>query len=335
MLFRSTPVRKYILADTPGHAEFTRNMITGASSADVAMLLVDARHGVVEQTRRHAYITQLLRMPHVLVCINKMDLVDFNENIFLEIKNEVEKLFANVGHGIQRHYVPISALHGDNVVESSNRIPWYTSDSLMQTLDSIEIETNRSKHPFRLPVQYLLADKLVVMGSVSSGKIKIGDEILNTRSKLFYRVESILSAGENRQFAESAESVAIGLNTFVDIERGDVFCLQNELPSIANKLNVTICWLSEASYVSGMNLIFRQAHSETSCYIHQVLNKIDISTQEYIMDNDSIEMNDIVNLEITTSANVVFDTYLENHISGCFVFIHPKNFATVAAGFIN
>ncbi len=338
----ATPKRKFIIADTPGHIQYTRNMVTGASTANAAIILVDARHGVIEQTRRHTYIASLLQIPHLIICVNKMDLVEFKEEVFEEIKKDVEAISSKLNVKDVR-YVPISALLGDNVVDRSHNMDWYQGPTLLYLLENLYISSDINRSDFRFPVQYVVRpqsrqfpDYRGYAGRVASGVINVGDKVTVLPSGFSSKVKSIDLFTQSYQRAFAPQSVTITLEDDIDISRGDMLVKDGNgsSPVISQDVEVMICWFNDKKMVPGGKYMLRQTTAEMRCMIKEVVYKMDINTLEQNRDDLEVEMNDIVRLKLRTTNPMFYDAYNVNRTTGSMILINEATNETVAAGMI-
>jgi len=337
----ATPKRKFIIADTPGHIEYTRNMVTGASTADVAIVLIDARNGIVEQTKRHSYIASLLQIPYVILAINKMDLVNFSEEAYNTIKNEFEKI-ATILKLKKIYFIPISARDGDNVVGASKNTPWYNGETLLNLLETIPVHNNDSELPARFPVQYLINqdnDKFQnyrgYSGRVSGGVFRVGDTILALPSNRLSTIKAINEGPDELVEAFTPQSVTIRLNGNIDITRGDMLVKLNvKYPKYSSIISLHICWLNAKPLSIGAKYILRHTTDETQATITAIRYKVNINTLENIEDNKIVLMNDIAHITIKTVKPLKYDDYSENRITGSLILIDENTFETVGAGMI-
>jgi sulfate adenylyltransferase subunit 1 len=337
----ATPKRKFIIADTPGHIEYTRNMVTGASTADVSIILIDARLGIIEQTKRHSYISSLLNIPNIVLAINKMDLVDFSEEVFTNIKKEYEKL-ASVLKFKNIYFIPISAKDGDNVVNASENTPWYNGKTVLQLLESIPVHKEESALPARFPVQYIIrphSDKFHdyrgYAGRVSGGSFKIGDQVLVLPSQTKSTIVGIDEGEKPLHEAHTPQSVTIRLAENIDISRGDMIVkLNDKQPMVEQNIKLLVCWLNNRALNVGGKYIVRHTTFETRAIVKEVNFKVNINSMENIFDNKTVEKNDIAQIEIKTLKPLKFDAYEENRITGSLVLVDENTFETVGAGMI-
>lgn len=340
----ATPKRKFIIADTPGHVQYTRNMVTGASTADLAIILIDARNGVVEQTIRHSFIAKLLGIPHITVCVNKMDLIGFSEEKFEAIVRDYREMSAKMNSHAQLHFIPISAKYGDNVVSASDRAPWYQGGTLMELLENISIEHKQGEEnqPMRLPVQYVIrpiSDKFpdyrAYAGRMAGGVLKVGDKVRVLPSGLESRVKAIMQAEKSLEMAHTPESVSVLLEDDIDISRGDMLVdAQGPQPIVGQQLQMMCCWFNEQPMQLRKRYIVRGPVSETIGMVQAVDYRVDIHTLEPIEGETSLKMNDIAQITVRTAAPLAYDRYEENRNTGALIFIDPDSFETVGAGMI-
>ena len=337
----ATPKRKFIIADTPGHIEYTRNMVTGASTADLAVILVDARHGIMEQTIRHSYVAALLAIKQIVVCVNKMDLVGFSEDVFTKIVADYKKMSAHLPIG-KVDFIPISAKLGDNVVNQSANMPWYSGKPLLEFLETVEIQDD-NKDSFRMPVQYVIrpisekyADFRGYAGRVASGKIAVGDNVTVLPSGQKSTVSSIWLADKQLQEATTGDSVTICLSNDIDISRGDVLCLDNgQIPQVGQAVSMDICWFRETPLQIGKRYIIRHATQEVVGMFKAIDYKIDISTQDKLLDVNQLTMNDIARIQLKTASPLVFEPYHTNKVMGSLIVVDPDTNDTLGAGMID
>ena len=343
----ATPKRKFIIADTPGHIQYTRNMVTGASTADLSIILVDARHGVLEQTVRHSYISSLLGIPHIVVAINKMDLVDFSEEVFNRIIADYNKM-AQTLHIQNVNFIPISAKNGDNVVNRSEHMPWYTGSPLLEFLEKVPVNKSASnvetdvQRAFRFPVQYVIRpissrfpDFRGYAGRVASGIIRVGDRIKVLPSGLESVVSHITQAADELSEATPPQSITLQLADDIDISRGDILVKTDEpQPHQEQDLRLDVCWFNEQPLLPRTKYIVRQTTSETLAVVRTINYRRNINTLEKEPGVSQIKMNDIAEITIHTAQPLVFDDYRLNHITGSVIFIDPDTNETVGAGMI-
>jgi len=337
----ATPKRKFIIADTPGHIEYTRNMVTGASTADAAIILIDARNGIIEQTLRHSYIASLLRIPHIIVAVNKMDLVDFSEEVFNKIKDEYLKIAEKLD--IQNTYFfPISAKDGDNVVEKSERMPWYKGTPLLKLLEEVPVRFNESKLAARFPVQYVIRpykddfhDYRGYAGRIAGGTFKVGDQITVLPSGTTSTITAINEGEKNLKEAFAPQSVALRLSDNIDISRGDMIVKEEAPAKVGSNISLMISWLNHNPLRLGGKYIIRHTTDEVRGVVKDIRFKVNINNLEKISDESIvIGMNDIAHITLKTSRPLKYDSYASNRTTGSLVFIDEYTFETVGAGMI-
>lgn len=341
----ATPKRKFIIADTPGHIQYTRNMVTGASTANMALILVDARKGIVEQTNRHSFIASLLQIPHIIVCINKMDLVDYNEEIYEALVDEYKKLSSRLDVK-DVHFVPISALKGDNVVEKSKNMEWYQGSTLMYLLENVHISGDENHIDCRFPVQYVIRPQATEFhdfrgyaGRIAGGVFKPGDSVKVLPSGFTAKVKDIyplheLSTDNIISEAFSPMSVTMTLDSDIDISRGDMIVRENNVPNISQDIDLMICWMSDRDLVTGGKYAVKHTTRDARCIIKDIRYKVDINTLHRIESDKRIGMNDIARIQIRTTAPLFFDNYRKNRVTGSLILIDEGTNETVGAGMI-
>jgi len=331
----ATPRRKFIIGDTPGHIQYTRNMVTGASTAELAIILIDAGKGVLTQSKRHGFIASLLDIPHVLVAVNKMDLVDWSETVFDEVVEAYTEFSQKIGVG-DLTFIPISALEGDNVVHPSTRMDWYAGSTLLHHLEHVNVGGSRNLVDFRFPVQYVIRPDQRFRGfagRVASGSIQPGEDIVVLPSGKGTRVKSIETYEGNLERASASDSIVITTEDEVDISRGDMIVRRMNLPVIGNECDATVCWLSEKQMRSDTQYWLMHTTRSVRAFVSRLLYRIDVDTL-HREDVERFELNDIGRVQITTSHPIFFDRYELNHETGSFVLIDPFTNETVAAGMI-
>jgi sulfate adenylyltransferase subunit 1 len=336
----ATPARKFIIADTPGHIQYTRNMVTGASTADLAVILIDARKGVLEQTIRHSYIASLLDIRHLIFCINKMDMVDWSKALFTGIKADLSLLVDKLNI-TSAHYIPISAKYGDNVVDRSEKMNWYDGNTFLNLIETIEIRKNKNPDNQRFPVQTIIRpqtsefhDYRGYAGRVAGGVFRPGDEVMVLPSLRKSRIKSIDVLVKTLSETIAGDSVALSLDDQIDISRGDMIVSPDDLPVISQDIKLMICWFNERPLKVGGRYLIRINSNEAGCIVKCVNYRMNIDTLEKDFENTSINMNDIGHIKIKTSKPVFFDTYKKNNITGSMIFINEGTNETVAAGMI-
>ena len=336
----ATPKRKFIIADTPGHIQYTRNMVTGASTANVALILIDARNGVIEQTNRHTYIASLLQIPHIIVCINKMDLVDFGEDRFEEIKQQFKRISTKLEVKDIR-FIPISAKLGDNVVDRSKNMSWYDGPTLMYLLETIHISADYNQQHQRFPVQYVIRpqskehhDYRGYAGRIASGIFKPGDRVKVLPKGITTRVKGIDFMEESLDVARAPQSVTLTLENDIDISRGDMIVGENKAPEMSQDIEMMISWLSEEPMRLGGKYTLKHTSSDLRCVVKDVIYKIDINTLERNYEDKSIGLNEIARISIKTAKPIFYDPYKINRITGSLILIDEGTNNTVCAGMI-
>ncbi|SMD34318.1 sulfate adenylyltransferase subunit 1 [Reichenbachiella faecimaris] len=336
----ATPKRKFIIADTPGHIQYTRNMVTGASTANCALLLVDARKGVIEQTQRHSIIASLLQIPHVVVCVNKMDLVDYSQEVFGKIKEEYEA-FASKLEVKDIRFIPISALNGDNVVNRSENMSWYEGSTLLYTLENIHIGSDHNHIDCRFPVQTVIRPKndkyhdyRGYAGRIASGVFKPGDEVTVIPSGFSSKIKSIDTFNGELEEAFAPMSVSIQLEDEIDIGRGDMIVRTNNKPEPIQDIEAMICWLNPQGPRPRAKYILRHTTAETKTMIKEICYKLDISTLHRNEEDKEIKANDICKMKLRTTKPLLADSYKKNRITGSLILVDEATNETVAAGMI-
>ena len=336
----STPKRKFIIADTPGHIQYTRNMVTGASTANLAIILVDARKGILEQTYRHSYIASLLQIPHIVVCINKMDLVDWDEKTFNQIVHDY-KAFAAKLDVKDVHFIPISALEGDNVVMRSENMNWYNGPTLMYLLESIHIGSDLNHIDARFPVQYVIRpmkneyhDYRGYAGRIAGGVFRVGDRVRALPSGFTSKIKSINTMDGELQEAFAPQSVTFLLEDEIDISRGDMIVRENNVPQTEQEFDVMLCWMNDKKMVPGGKYILRHTARECKCVIKEVKYKLNINTLQRLEDDLEIGLNDIGRVTLRTTVPLFFDSYRKNRNTGSIILIDEATNETIAAGMI-
>ena len=332
----STAKRKFIIADTPGHEQYTRNMATGASTCDLAIILIDARHGVQVQTRRHSFIASLLGIKHIIVAVNKMDLVDFSESVFNEIKADYLK-FSEKLDPASFHFIPLSALTGDNVVNPSEHTPWYDGGALMPLLESIEIAGDKNYYDFRFPVQYVNRPNLNFRGfcgTVASGVIRKGDEITVLPSNKTSRIKSIVTYDEELELAHAAMAVTLTLEDEIDVSRGDILAHPENVTASDTRFDATVVWMAETPLLPGKVFDFKLGSKTVSGSLNTIHSRIDVNTLEK-HPAPGLESNEIGLTEINLDETVCFDSYKDNRATGSFIILDRLSNVTVGAGMID
>ena len=336
----ATPKRKFIIADTPGHIQYTRNMVTGASTADLAIILIDARNGLVEQTNRHSFIASLLGLQHLVVCVNKMDLVDYDEDAYRKIVAEF-KSFSSRLDIKDITFIPISALKGDNVVDSSKNMSWYGGSTLLHHLENVHVGADRNLQDCRFPVQYVVRpqtddhrDFRGYAGRIASGVFKKGDAVVALPSGRETTIDTIKLGDEEKEIAFPPLSVVMTLTDNIDLSRGEMLVRKNNQPEMINEIDAKICWLDSRPMNPSSRLVLRHLSQEVRAKISEVLYRIDINTLHRDEENRDVAMNDIARIRIKTSSPILADPYRTNRTTGAFILVDPSTHATVAAGVI-
>ncbi len=331
----STAKRNFIIADSPGHVQYTRNMVTAASTADLAVILVDARKGILEQTKRHSFIATLLNIPHILVVVNKMDLVDYSQEVFEQIKKDYLDFSSRLQiHDIQ--VMPVSALKGDFITKKSSKLSWYEGRTFLQYLENISIVSDRNLIDFRFPVQTLIRpnpDFRGYAGRIESGVIKAGDDVAVLPSGKKSRIKSIISYDKELEEAFTPQSVVLTLEDEIDISRGDMLIRQRNVPEIGDEFETLICWMFEQPAAEGEKYLIKHTTNIVPALIKELRYKIDINTL-HRKESKELGLNDIGRAIIKTQKPVMFDSYVKNHATGSFIVIDQFSNATAGAGII-
>ncbi|MFI2366003.1 sulfate adenylyltransferase subunit CysN [Promicromonospora sp. NPDC019610] len=337
----ATPKRKFIIADTPGHIQYTRNMVTGASTADVALILVDARKGVVEQSRRHTFLATLLGVPHVVVCVNKMDLVDYDEQVFEKIRAEFTE-FASRLRVPDLTFIPVSALAGDNVVTRSENMPWFDGSPLLSHLERLHVASDRNLVDVRFPVQYVIRpqqndarDYRGYAGTVASGVMKPGDRVLALPAGLETTIESIDTADGPVEEAYPPMSVTVRLADEIDISRGDMICRPNNAPTVTQDVDAQICWMDEsAALVQGKKYAIKHTTRWARAMVKNINYRVDVNTLHRDEEATEIKLNEIARIRLRVTQPLFVDSYQANRQTGAFILVDEATNKTVAAGMI-
>ena len=331
----STPNRKFVIADTPGHEQYTRNMVTGASTAELAVELIDARNGVIEQTRRHAFIASLLQIPYMIVAVNKMDLVDYSEERFREIVAEFEEFAENLDIK-DITFIPISALKGDNVVDESANMPWYKGSTLLHRLETVRPEADRNQVDFRFPVQHVIRphqDFRGFAGQVASGKVRPGEEVVVLPSKRTSHIESITTLDGDIDEAGPGDSVVLSLTDEIDVSRGSMIVRSRNRPEVTRQIDADLCWMNEEKLRQDRPYIIQHTTRRTQAYVSKLVYRTNVSTF-HREEADTFGLNDIGRVELETADPLFIDSYKLNRSTGNFILIDPDTNDTVAAGMI-
>ncbi|WP_394808668.1 sulfate adenylyltransferase subunit CysN [Nitrosomonas sp.] len=336
----ATPKRKFIIADTPGHEQYTRNMVTGASTANLAIILIDARKGVLTQSRRHAYLASLVGIPHLVVAINKMDLVDYSQSVFERICKDFAAFAENLNlHNIT--YIPMSALNGDMVVERGDHLDWYENSTLMDLLENVSIEDDINRKDFRFPVQWVcrpqtkeLHDFRGYMGRIESGSIRVGDNVTLLPSGLTSRIKEILRYEGPINQANAPQSITLTIEDHLDISRGDMLVKTGDTPQASKAFDAMLCWLSEQPLDPSRKYLIKHTTHTVKAVISRIDYRVDVNTLDHETVS-TLNMNDIAHVGLKVQLPVVCDEYARNRATGCFIVIDESSNNTVAAGMIS
>ena len=336
----ATPKRKFIIAEAPGHEQYTRNMVTGASTANLAIILLDARKGVLTQSRRHAYIASLLGIPHLIVAINKMDLVEYSEKAYQDIKAQFSPFFTKLDiHDVR--FIPLSSLYGDMVVTRGENLAWYQGETLMDALENVKIAQDLNQRDFRFPVQWVsrpqskeLHDFRGYMGRIESGQVKVGDEIVVLPSGHVSRVKEILTYNQNLTAAFAPQSVTLTLEDHIDISRGDMIVHPQNKPQVAKQFEAMLCWMSEQPMQAQRKYLIKHTTSTVKAMLSEVQYRVDINTLEQDADAVELKMNEIGRVLVKVQKPILCDSYRHNRATGGFIVIDEHTNNTVAAGMI-
>ena len=337
----ATPQRKFIIADTPGHIQYTRNMVTGASTADLAIVLIDARKGILEQSRRHSFIANLLRIPHLVIAVNKMDLVDYDQDVFMQIKAEYSQ-FATRLDVPDLTFIPMSALHGDNVVDRSANMDWYRGATLLHHLEEVHIASDRNLVDVRLPVQYVVRpqstehhDYRGYAGTVAGGVLKPGDEVTVLPSGFTTRIASIETGSGPVEEAMAPMAVTVLLEDDLDVSRGDMICRPNNQPAVTQDLEAMICWMSEANQLTaGSKLAIKHTTRWARALVKDFRYRLDINSLHRDESATGLSLNEIGRVRLRTTQPLLADEYGRNRNTGSFVLVDETTNVTVGAGMI-
>ena len=336
----ATPKRKFIIADTPGHVQYTRNMVTGASTANAAIILIDARNGVTEQTYRHSYIASLLKIPHLIICVNKMDLMEYSEEVYERIKTEFSAFAAKLDVKDIR-FVPISALNGDNVVEHGTNMPWYGGGTLRYILENIHVGSDHNHIDPRFPVQYVIRpmsdkyhDYRGYAGRLAGGVFRKGDRVMVLPSGLITTLESIDVFGGEVDEAYPPMSVTMRLSDDLDISRGDMIVKENNMPEVGQDLEVMLCWMGERPMTPGTKYYLKHTTADVRCLVREIIYKVNVNNLERVQDGPTLKMNEIARVAIRTTKPLFYDPYRRNRQTGSIILIEEGTNNTVGAGMI-
>ncbi|WP_411845360.1 sulfate adenylyltransferase subunit CysN [Roseibacillus persicicus] len=337
----ATPKRKFIIADTPGHVQYTRNMVTGASTANLAIILVDARKGIIEQTKRHSFIADLLRIQHVVLAVNKMDLVDYSEERFNEIVKDYESFASRLGNIVDIEPIPISALNGDNVVDKSVNMDWYKGPTFLYHLENVYIGGEENHVDARLPVQWVIRpqsdkwhDFRGFAGRVAGGVFRPGDEVTVLPSGFKTTIKSINCGEQDLVEAFAPQSVCMTLNDEIDISRGDMIVKPNNQPKVEQDIEAMVCWFSHTPMQTRGKYLIKHTSLETQAVIREMRYQVDVNTLHKIDDAETLSLNEIGRVKIRTAAPLLHDAYRRNRSTGSFILVDPGTNETVGAGMI-
>jgi len=336
----ATPKRKFIIADTPGHEQYTRNMVTGASTANLAIILIDARKGVLTQSKRHSYLASLVGIPHIVVAVNKMDLVDYSQSVFDDICKNFA-IFADDLNLRNVEYIPMSALNGDMVVERGDQLGWYHGTTLMDLLENISIESDVNHEDFRYPVQWVcrpqteeLHDFRGYMGRIESGTVRVGDDVTLLPSGLTSRIKEIVVYEGMLKEATAPQSVTLTIEDHLDISRGDFLVKKGNTPQVTKAFNAMLCWLSEQPLDANRKYLIKHTTRVVKAVVGQINYRVDVNTMKH-ENTDTLKMNDIAHVSVKVQQPLVCDDYTHNRATGCFIMIDESSNNTVAAGMIS
>lgn len=337
----ATPKRKFIIADTPGHIQYTRNMVTGASTANLAIILIDARKGVIEQTKRHSFIANLLRIQHVVVAVNKMDLVDYSQEVYDGIVEDYKSFASRLDNIIDIRPIPISALNGDNIVERSENMPWYGGSSLLYHLENVYVGGDENHVQARFPVQWVIRpqsnefhDFRGFAGRIAGGVFKPGDEVTVMPSGFTSRIKKIHQDETELGEAFAPQSIAMTLEDEIDISRGDMIVKANNPPHQSQNIEAMICWFSNTPLIARNKVIIRHTTKETKAIVQTIDYKVDVNTLHKQEDSTDLKLNEIGRVSLRTAGPLFYDSYQKNRNTGSFILIDPRTDETLAAGMI-
>ncbi|MEN9988091.1 MAG: hypothetical protein RLZZ585_1130 [Bacteroidota bacterium] len=337
----TTEKRKFIIADTPGHLQYTRNMVTGASTANAAIILIDARKGVVEQTRRHSFIASLLQIQHLIVCVNKMDLVEFSKVEFDQIVSSFQDFSAKLTI-IDVQFIPVSALNGDNIVHRSQNMPWYQGATLLHTLEHISVANELNHIDFRFPVQHPIRvdnervqDYRAYAGKVESGIVRVGDEVIVLPGSQRTTIKSIMGMNGQQVEAFAPQSISLELMHEMDVSRGSMIVKPNNQPEIVRELSAMICWMSSQAYIPGRKYILRHTTNEVKAMVKSILYVYDMQTLKRNEEQSTLQANDIARVELQLAVPIFVDEYRKNKATGSFILIDEQSNQTIAVGMIS
>ena len=342
-IYFSTPTRKYIIADTPGHIEYTRNMVTGASNAQVSLILIDARKGIVEQTYRHFFIASLLRIPYLVVCVNKMDLVEYSEARFNQIVEDFQALIASATFKAPSiKFIPISSLYGENVAARSEKISWYSGASLLEYLEQITFDHADNSHPSRFKVQSVIRPKTEAYhdfrgfaGKVVSGHFNVGDEIISLPSQQKSKIKTIEQFETQLTTAEARQSVVITLEDEIDTSRGSMFSKPENAPALLKEISAQVCWMDQQKLVPGKAYLLQHGINRVKAKVQQIQHVIDVTSNKILEDKKELGLNDMGKITVKLAHPIFADSYDVNPANGAFILIDEFSNSTVAVGFVD
>ncbi|MEN9973674.1 MAG: hypothetical protein RIS20_2021 [Bacteroidota bacterium] len=337
----TTENRKFIIADTPGHLQYTRNMVTGASTANAAIILIDARKGVVEQTRRHSFIASLLQIQHLIVCVNKMDLVNYSKEAFEQIVSSFQDFSAKLAI-VDVQFIPVSALNGDNIVHRSEKMNWYQGATLLHTLENLSVANEINLIDFRFPVQHPIRvdqgsvqDYRAYAGKIESGIVRVGDEIMVLPGQQLSNIKSIMGMNGPQMEAFAPQSISLELTNELDISRGNLLVKPNNQAEEVRQLSATICWMSSQAYIPGRKYILRHTTNEVKAMLKSVLYVYDMETLVRDEERSELRTNDIARVELQLAGPIYVDAYRKNKATGSFILIDEQSNQTLAVGMIS
>ena len=337
----TTENRKFIIADTPGHLQYTRNMVTGASTANAAIILIDARKGVVEQTRRHSFIASLLQIQHLIVCVNKMDLVNYSKEAFEQIVSSFQDFSAKLAI-VDVQFIPISALQGDNVVHRSEKIDWYQGATLLHTLENLSVANEINLIDFRFPVQHpvrvdqgSVQDYRAYAGRIESGIVRVGDEVIVLPGNQGSKIKSIMGMNGPQEEAFAPQSISLELTDELDISRGNILVKPNNQPEEVRQLSAMICWMSSQAYIPGRKYILRHTTNEVKALIKSILYVYDMESLKRDEEQTALQTNDIARVSLQLAGPIYIDEYCKNKATGSFILIDEQSNQTLAVGMIS
>jgi sulfate adenylyltransferase subunit 1 len=342
-IYFSTPNRKYIIADTPGHIEYTRNMVTGASTAQVSLILIDARKGIVEQTYRHFFIAALLRIPYLVVCVNKMDLVDYDEARFNQIVEDFQQVVASASFQAPSiKFIPISSLYGENVATRSEKISWYKAESLLEYLEVITFDHADSSHPARFPVQSVIRpmtkdfhDFRGFAGKVASGHFNVGDEIISLPSQQKSKIKTITQFETSLPVAHARESVVITLEDEIDTSRGSMLSKTDSIPPLLKEISAQVCWMDQQKLIPGKAYLLQHGINRVKAKVQQIQHVVDVTSNKIVEGRTELGLNDIGRITLKMAQPIFADSYHLNPANGAFILVDEFSNSTVAVGFVD